>query len=570
MTKVGVSETANMTTSQGDSSTSSGVLDAVLSCLPLHTEEGTLRESLAEDDLRTALSAAGIGPEAAALLITMLRRQFEALALLDRAELAQGRWAFVSFPASLLGRSIVEILFVPGQAIFPPDYWEHGDHRPEAVKDEQRALLHRVENERLRQNQSARPVRVVHVAWAVIRIGDRFLLHHREDRDRPGEKTHVLPGGRFNPGDLSATELAAGPGVLRQIFDVASPLVDAALDKTLIRELFEELGLHHTEDYRFERWQRLEPYRKVAGAGNRHAYTEYGFHLYTLKLTAAGEVRLLDREAESRTLTWFTAAELAAPQRADGASAFVDVLHAAWGNGVAEQLASAPDSAATEFAMTGESNMLDLPGSPEIGFQIGKPGKEKPLPLQLNDLEWQLLLLLGWHARGFSITPGPDLRLLGGGWVRVTADVARTIGTGLLSKVESLSLPLVEIRDGHYLRLRIDPDILMLGAKLFGYRVDGSNKDGGVLTVERSSVTTPWCELAGAVSRLSIGGNTVSILRELERGDSPEDLPDVKAKSWERNLRDQLSGLTALGLRRLWSTKHNVSSLVEGLRHIGG
>ncbi len=559
-----------MAKAQADSSPFSGLLDAVGSCLPLHAEEGTLRESLAEDGLLAALSSAGIGPEATALLVTLLRRQFEALTLLDGAELAQGRWAFVSFPASLLGRSIVETLSVPGQAILPPDYWEQGDHRPDAVKDEQRALLHRIESERLRQNPSARPVRVVHVAWAVIRMGDRILLHRREDQDRPGEKSHVLPGGRFNPGDLSAAELAAGPGVLRQIFDVASPLVDAALDKTLVRELLEELGLHHEEHYCFERWQRLKPYRKVAGAGNRYAYTEYGFQLYTLKLTAMGEVRLLDREAESRNLTWFTAAELAAPQRADGASAFVDVLHAAWGNEVAEQLLSVPDSGSTEFAMTGESNMLDLPGSPESGFQIGKPGKEKMLPLQLNDLEWHLLLLLGWHARGFSITPGPDLRLLGGGWVRVTEAVARTVGTGLLSKVESLSLPLVEIRDGHYLRLRIDPDILMLGATLFGYRVDGSNKDGGVLTVERSSVTTPWCELAGVASRLSIGGNTVSILRELERGDSPEGLPDVKAKSWERNLRDQLSGLTALGLRRLWSTKHNVSSLVEGLRHIGG
>jgi 8-oxo-dGTP pyrophosphatase MutT (NUDIX family) len=558
-----------MAIAQVDSSPFSVLLEAVGSCLPLHAEEGTLRESLAEDDLLAALCAAGIVPEATALIATLLRRQFEALALLDRVELAQGRWAFVSFPASLLGRSIVETLFVPGLAIFPPDYWEQGDYRPDSVKDEQRALLHRIESERLRQNPSARPVRVVHVAWAVIRMGDRFLLHRREDRDRSGEKSHVLPGGRFNPGDLSTAELAAEPGVLRQIFDVASPLVDAALDKTLIRELFEELGLHHEADYCFERWQRLKPYRKVAGAGNRHAYTEYGFQLYTLKLTAAGEVHLLDREMESRTLTWFTAAELAAPQRADGASAFVDVLHATWGNDVAEQLLSVPDSGSTEFAMTGESNMLDLPGSPESGFQIGKPGKEKLLPLQLNDLEWHLLLLLGWHARGFSITPGPDLRLLGGGWVRATADVARTVGTGLLSKVECLSLPLVEIRDGHYLRLRIDPDILMLGATLFGYRVEGSCKDGGVLTVERSSLTTPWCELAGAVSRLSIGGNTVSILRELERGDSPEDLPDVKAKSWERNLRDQLSGLTALGLRRLWSTKHNVSSLVEGLRHIG-
>jgi 8-oxo-dGTP pyrophosphatase MutT (NUDIX family) len=545
-------------------------LDCVLVRLPFHAEEGTLRESLAEDSLLAALSASGTAPEAGALLLAMLRRQFEALALFDRAELAQGRWAFVSFPASLLGRSIVETLSVSGQCLLPPDYWEQGDHRPEAVKDEQRSLLHRIESERLRQNPAARPVRVVHVAWAVIRMGDRFLLHRREDQDRPGEKTHVLPGGRFNPGDLSAAELAAAPDVLRQIFDVASPMVDAALDKTLIRELFEELGLHHVEDYRYERWQRLKPYRKVAGAGNRYAYTEYGFQLYTLKLTAAGEVRLLDREAKTSALTWFSAAELAAPQRADGASAFVDVLHAAWGSEVSEQLLSVPDSGSTEFAMTGESNMLDLPGSPESGFQIGKPGKERMLPLQLNDLEWHMLLLLGWHARGFSIIPGPDLRLLGGGWVRVTEEVARTVGIGLLSKVEKLSLPLVEIRDWHYVRLSIDPNILMLGAKLFGYRVEGSNKDGGVLIVERSSVTTPWCELAGAVSRLSIGGNTVRILRELERGDSPEGLPDVKAKSWERNLRDQLSGLPSLGLRRLWSTKHNISSLVEGLRRISG
>ncbi len=571
MTKVCVGETANMAIAQGDSSSFSGLFDAVLSCLPLHAEEGTLHELLAEDDLLAALSAAGIGPEAGALLTAILRRQFEALALLDRAELAQGRWAFVSFPASLLGRSIVETLFVPGQAILPPDYWEQGDHRREAVKDEQRALLHRIESERLRQNPSARPVRVVHVAWAVIRRGDRFLLHRREDKDRPGEKTHVLPGGRFNPGDLSATQLAAGPGVLRQIFDVASPLVDAALDRTLIRELLEELGLHHEEDYRFERWHRLKPYRKVGGAGNRHAYTEYGFQLYTLKLTAAGEVRLLDCEAESRTLTWFTAAELAAPQRADGASAFVDVLHAAWGNDVAEQLLSVPDSGSTEFAITRESNTLDLPESPESGFQIGKPGKERMLPLQLNGLEWQLLLVLGWHARGFTISPGPDLHLLGGGWVRVTEDVVRSFGSVLLSKLEELPLPLVEIRDGHYMRLRIDPAILMMGAGLFAYSIDGDESEGGTLTLERTAVTTQWALLSGERTCQPIKRNTLRILRALECDKNPDSMPDLLASSWEKNLREQISPkLEQIGLRKLWRTrmKGKEVSLVGGIKRL--
>ncbi len=566
--KVDAGKTVKMAIEQRGNTTCSGSLDVVLSCLPLHAEEGTLRESLAEDDLVIALTKELLSRDAAQLLLAMLRRQLDALALLDRVELLQGRWAFVSFPASLLGRAIVETLAQPGQAILPLDYWEQGDHQPEKVKEEQRALLHRIESERLRQNPAARPVRVVHVAWAVIRLGNRFLLHHREDRDRPGEKTHVLPGGRFKTSDLLTDGVAMGSEVLRQLFDVDSPLADAHLDTALKRELDEELGLKHGEDYSFQRWQRLPPYRQVAGAGNRHAYSDYGFQLYTLKLTPQGEVRLLDREAESTALTWFSADEIAAAQRADGASAYVNVLHVAWKTDFATQLLGVPDSGASGFAMTGESDMLDLPASPVNGLQIGKPGKERILPLDLKEIEWHLLLLLGWHARGFGIHPEPDLRLLGGGWVRVPEDVACSVGTELLSKLEKLHLPLVEIRDQHYMRLRIDPDILMIGAGLFGYRVDGSNEDGGFLTVERFGAATPWGELAGEVSRLPINGNTITILRELQRGDSPEGLEGVKAKSWERNLRDQLAKLRSLGLRRLWSTKNNVSTLVDGLRQL--
>lgn len=218
-----------------------GSLGAVRDHLPHHAEEGSLRESLAECDLVSSLCRAEICEEASALLVAMLRRQFDSLALLDRAELVQGRWAFVSFPASLVARSLFEA-WADGQSVLPPDYWEQGDHRPSSGKEEQRAILHRMESERLRQNPDARPVRTVHVAWAVIRMGDRFLLHRREDRDRPGEKTHVLPGGRFNPSDIPPAELKEGPGVLRKISDPRSPLVDACLDATLVRELDEELG----------------------------------------------------------------------------------------------------------------------------------------------------------------------------------------------------------------------------------------------------------------------------------------------------------------------------------------
>ena len=87
-----------------------------------------------------------------------------------------------------------------------------------------------------------------------------------------------------------------------------------------------------------------------------------------------------------------------------------------------------------------------------------------------------------------------------------------------------------------------------------------------MLTVTRDEVTTVWGKLLGDTTRVSINGNTISILRELQRGDEPKDLPGMKADSWERNLREQLKSLKLLGLRRFWTTKNNVSSLVDGIR----
>ena len=542
--------------------------NVVLAHLPLHAEESTLRSTLPEGVLVSALRKTGIGDESATMLVSILRQQLNALALLDRVDLVRDKWTFVSFPAALLGRSLIETLAVPEQAILPSDYWEQGDHRPQATKEEQRRLLHRVESERLRLNPDARPVRVVNVAWAVIRLGDKFLLHRREDLDRPGEKTHVLPGGRFTPNDLPAEILKSTPDVLRQIFDVDSRLVDSHLDTTLVRELNEELGLINGQDYSFERWQRLPSYRQVGGAGNRHAYSEYGFQLYTVRLTPLGEVRLLNREAESSALTWFSAEELAAPLRADGASAYIDAIHSAWGKDVVRQLASVADSSASIFALAGESNTLDLPGTPSSGFQRGKPGKEDLLPLKLSDDEWKLLLLLGWHARGLMVESLVNAVLLGGGWVRLAESAACSLGFRLLDLVNNVLPGLIEIRERRYLRLSIEPQWLMVGTELIGYRIDGNDTAGGYLTVARQSVPTTWGTLMGGSVRKPINGNTVRILRELERGDGPDDLPGVKAKSWERNLREQLADLRQLGLRRFWTTRNGTSSLAEGLHRL--
>lgn len=542
--------------------------DIVLAHLPLHGEEGGYRDKLAVSRLVDALVETGIQRQTASVVTDMVERLLDSLSLLDRIALSNGEWYFVSFPASLMGRSVLEALATPDQAILPRDYWDQGDYRPQSIKEEQRRLLHQIECERVRFNPLARPIRVVHVAWALIRLRNKFLLHRREDITRPMEKTHVLPGGRFYLGDIPDDVLALEPNALGQVFHVDSSLVEQHIDRTLVREIHEELELKHGEHYSFQRWLRLPPYRQVSGAGNRHAYTEYGFQIYFLHLTSLGEVRLLEREAKSSTLKWFSAEELTAPYRSNGDSAYIEVLHAAWGNEISKRLAEVPESVATNYAFVNETETIDLPALPNSGIQLGKPGKEKSLPLQLRELEWQLLLLLGWHVNGFTINVTAGMCLLGGGWVLISDDDAREVGNSLHTKLHKLIPGLIEIRDGCYFSLRIHHEILMFGAGLFSYRIDGSNKDGGIVTVKRKTINTTWAELVGETIEKSINGNTVSILRELERGDDPTGAPGVKAGDWEKNLREQLYGLKKLGLRRMWTRKHNTSSLVEHLQHL--
>lgn len=99
------------------------LLEVLIDLLPLHAEEGNLRESIPENKLVAGLVANGNSPEAARMLVQLLHTQLCALCLLDTIELAQNHWAFVSFPASLLGRSLLET-FATGSALLPADYWE--------------------------------------------------------------------------------------------------------------------------------------------------------------------------------------------------------------------------------------------------------------------------------------------------------------------------------------------------------------------------------------------------------------------------------------------------------------
>lgn len=532
------------------------LLEALIDRLPLHAEEGNLRESIPEEELVAGLATNGRSPETTRMLVQLLRTQLCALCLLDTMELARNHWAFVSFPASLLGRSLLET-FATSSALLPTDYWEQGEHRPDNVKEEQRRWLNRIETARLDNNHDARPVRVVHVAWAIIRIGNQFLLSHREDRNRPGEKSHVLPGGRLNMHDLANSDRS--PGILRQLFDPQSTLADESIDKTLKRELSEELdGLRHGEHYQCARWARLPPYRMVAGAGNRHAYTEYAFTLYTLQLTPAGELHLLDCEASQDKLSWFTADEIAAGKKADGTTAFVDVLHKSWGEQIAETLASIPDACVSGYSLADETRMIDLPASNAHPLRIGKTGKERNIELGLTEPECHLIQLLGWHALGFAIEAKPGIQCLGGGWVRFNGE-AITVARSILAKGLPHDLPLLDIREQH-MRLNINPKFLCVGAEAFHYLIEEEDSASGTLTLIRQAIDTPWARLPELRRQQRVKANTLKILWALDEGKDPESFSD-KAGDWSRNLGQQLKPLIEqIGLRKLWRTENKVDT----------
>ena len=247
---------------------------------------------------------------------------------------------------------------------------------------------------RLHPGRSAEPIRFVFVAWGLIRLGGKFVLHHREDRTRLDIKNYVLPGGRFKPGDLPL-ELQTRD-TLRKLHASVSQVAIDALPRTLSRELLEELGLHIGEDCHASNRVILEPYRWVEGSQNKHAYTEYVLALYDVSLTPEGEARLLDRIADSGdTLVWFSIEDLVDPTgRADGKRAFIDALVQQFGDKLPDFLGPPPHRAQPLTVSTSGLRRSRFPSRYDEPVLIGETGKERPRVLGFSEEGHALLLLM--------------------------------------------------------------------------------------------------------------------------------------------------------------------------------
>ena len=266
---------------------------------------------------------------------------------------------------------------VPGQRFVAGDYWrsKHDDDI-----EEKRKLLISLENRRkeLHPTGSPTPIRFVYVAWGIIRLGDRFLLHHREDRSRSEVKNYVFPGGRFRPLDLPAEKWDAA--TLRHLHKSASRLAMGALEQTLHRELGEELKLS-SEDWSATPSVVLEPYRKIEGSKNAHELTEYLIALYAISLTPEGEARLLDQiDADQETLVWFGIEDLVDPSgRSNRKGAFIEALSAHFGGKEELKyfLQDVRSSSTTEYMFNSKESAVELPALPGTPVLIGGTGKEK-------------------------------------------------------------------------------------------------------------------------------------------------------------------------------------------------
>ena len=433
---------------------------------------------LAEDDVAQDVSrsdlAAGlmdVAPHAQVeAALAVVERLFCTMALLHAGSAAQGQWRFSSYSAWLVARSLLEALSTDHHTLLDPGYWSH---QPADIEvEEQRELLKRLENGRVAYHpgNAARPIRFVYVAWAVIRLDDRFLLYAREDKVRADARGHFgLPGGRFK---LSDAPLAERPATAVHDFAYGVghwPM--AHLQRSLYRELREELELSERDHYSLGPSIDITPYSRIEGARNHHSYTEYRMRLFPLQLNSHGAIKLFERLHRCPELfAWFTADELGMERNTRGQRAFVTALVEHFGPEL-KQLVALPQAIAETHLLNTPHVGIDIPLAPEwpvTSGRSGKPSKEHRARLTVAEHRW--LWALAWHAKSLPFAGAHNVGLLPLGWIRID-DIAVVLS--LRDKLDASGLRLVEIEDGRYARLSINPRMVYFDPNFFRYRLHG-------------------------------------------------------------------------------------------------
>lgn len=426
---------------------SSELLYALSQALPRIAEEGSQREEIPESELVGRLIAAtGSEQGQAEATLGVVKRLLQSFSLLDEQRLAVGSWAFVSFPASLMARSVLSGLGTAEFRLLEPGFWSASEY----LVDRQRAMIKRSEELRAALPDGLVPIRRVWVSWGWIALDGKFLMVRREDpaHHRDGSRGQfVFPGGRVSNEDLPELVYLTASRCL-DFFDpnleIDPSHIRYAFSQALNRELREELDIPGNA---FEVPTPMgEPirYSALEGAKSSYSATEYQIQPFKIGLKDGGKTCLLRCiAAHPERFAWFTAEELAAGINAAGAKAFVDAIRQ---GGPALE----PDAYTIPIGYAGPiKDPIDIPGKASEPFAVGIAGRERQIHVDLDADEIDLLNWLAAVRRGDDVeelAAGVSVAV-GTGWVIVDDDSALTKLRTLATKLDGKGLQLLDFHD---------------------------------------------------------------------------------------------------------------------------
>lgn len=492
--------------------------------LPRYPEEGGEASLVSKRNLLYILTSQldRIALSSLEATLELVETILHSLCLLDTTSLNSGDWKFVSHPAQLCALSLLESVTDPKQHFLPEGFW-HTAGVSDDVKQQQKSVLKSLEDRRrdCRLDGSLpKPIRFIYVAWSIIKIDGKYVFHRREAKEHSDEYT--LTGGRVNLQDLKSVlgQDVSITDLLQEMQSPSSKPMFEAMGRAIIRELQEETNLCHPEHYSVSHYRELSPYSQCMGAAPNYAFTQYYFRIYHVCLTTTGYFKLRQAIGDSQgDLIECDISEVLAGKTADGGRTFTIDAIVRHFHGSRKQLGmffeAAPSSYLNRYRMTGEENgvILSLDGS----LTIGAPGKEKAVMEGLSPQSKDLVAGLGGYAKGFGWESLTGLIRHHYGWIEVSEESLQIRLREAAEEVRVLGSPLIDVQDGRYFRLAVDPEVLFFDPGFFTLSVvteSSPSKNKMVLRLRRREIVT---SLGHFLSEETTSSVTRPLAEELSR-----------------------------------------------------
>jgi hypothetical protein len=449
------------------------ILKRIITFLPLQAEEGHYNYSVKTEDIISELTQEGFDHQESLITTQFIENLFKTLSLFNTESLNKKEWQFVSFPAQLMGLSLLNSLADDQQTLLNAKFW--APENTGAFIEKRRNLFNQLEENRvnLHPQKKPQPIRYVHVAWGLVKINGQFLFHQREDKKRPDVPNYVPVGGKLILGDIEHHDAYDSIKIMHS--NTPSTIINESLNNTLLREVEEETTLKHDIDFSPELAWNLNPYKAVGGARDIRAYTQYNIVIFSLSLTEAGFLKLLTEVKNSGALTWFSIDDLIEQKRSDGERPYVTALHAHHdGNKTLLRNDLNNFKNSYENIFHDESKNITFPYEEKYFLK----GREK-IHHQLTLIQSHLLLVLASHTKGLDWIPVDDsIVSLNYGWVHShNSEIISQLN--LISKeLTRVGLPeLIEIVDHQWFRIKTNPEKIYFTNSLFSLSLGESKSD---------------------------------------------------------------------------------------------